>query len=220
MVRAGARAVLEQAGARQIFRLALAHLYRRLGLAVSTWRARLSLWLWGASVARRLRVYSAGSISIGDQVTLISGLPNPVGADRRLCFRVGPGARLTVHDGCGISNGTLVCMQHVEILPQTCIGEGCEVYDSDLHAVEAAARERGGPKAKGPIIIGPKAFIGAWTIVLKNVRIGEGAMVGAGSVVTHDIPPYELWAGVPARRIRALEQPGGLADESPSSCAS
>jgi len=45
--------------------------------------------------------------------------------------------------------------------------------------------------------------IGAGAIILPGVRIGEGAIVGAGSVVTCDVPPYEIWAGVPARRIRA-----------------
>jgi acetyltransferase-like isoleucine patch superfamily enzyme len=43
--------------------------------------------------------------------------------------------------------------------------------------------------------------IGAGAIILPGVRIGEGAIVGAGAVVTCDIPPYEVWAGVPARKI-------------------
>ncbi|MEM2001616.1 MAG: acyltransferase [Thermoproteota archaeon] len=44
--------------------------------------------------------------------------------------------------------------------------------------------------------------IGAGAIILPGVRIGEGAIIGAGSVVTRDVPPYEVWAGVPARKIR------------------
>jgi acetyltransferase-like isoleucine patch superfamily enzyme len=44
--------------------------------------------------------------------------------------------------------------------------------------------------------------IGAGAIILPGVRIGEGAIVGAGAVVTCDILPYEVWAGVPARKIR------------------
>ncbi len=43
--------------------------------------------------------------------------------------------------------------------------------------------------------------IGAGAIILPGVRIGEGAIIGAGAVVTSDIPPYEIWAGVPARKI-------------------
>lgn len=47
--------------------------------------------------------------------------------------------------------------------------------------------------------------IGAGAIILPGVRVGEGAIVGAGAVVTTDIPSYEIWAGVPARRIRERE---------------
>ena len=47
-------------------------------------------------------------------------------------------------------------------------------------------------------------FIGAKTIITKPVTIGQGAVIGAGSVVTKDIPPYEIWAGVPARFIKKI----------------
>lgn len=52
------------------------------------------------------------------------------------------------------------------------------------------------------VIIRSDVWIGAGTIVMSGVEIGIGAVVGAGSVVTHDIPPYEIWAGNPARKIR------------------
>ncbi len=44
--------------------------------------------------------------------------------------------------------------------------------------------------------------IGAGAIILHGVRVGEGAIIGAGAVVTRDVPDYEIWAGVPARKIR------------------
>ena len=43
----------------------------------------------------------------------------------------------------------------------------------------------------------PRSFIGGHTLILKGVTIGECAVVGAGSVVTRDIGPYEVWAGNP-----------------------
>lgn len=52
------------------------------------------------------------------------------------------------------------------------------------------------------VIIEDNAFIGCNTIICNSVTIGEGAVVGAGSIVTKDIPPYEVWAGNPARKIR------------------
>lgn len=45
-------------------------------------------------------------------------------------------------------------------------------------------------------------FLGMNTIICNSVTIGEGAIVGAGSIVTKDIPPYQVWAGNPARYIR------------------
>ena len=56
----------------------------------------------------------------------------------------------------------------------------------------------------GPVEIGPRAFIGGHTIILKGVTIGEGAVIGAGTLVAKDVPPYEVWAGRPAKRIKQL----------------
>ena len=54
------------------------------------------------------------------------------------------------------------------------------------------------PKTK----IGNDVWIGQSAIIKAGVKIGNGAVVGAGSVVTHDVPAYEIWAGNPARKIR------------------
>ena len=53
-----------------------------------------------------------------------------------------------------------------------------------------------------PIVIGNDVWIGAGTIVLPEVKIGDGAIIGAGAVVTHDVPAYAVVAGVPARILR------------------
>ena len=51
-------------------------------------------------------------------------------------------------------------------------------------------------------VIGNDVWIGSNCLVKAGVRIGDGAIVGMGSVVTHDVPPYEIWAGNPAHCIR------------------
>lgn len=53
----------------------------------------------------------------------------------------------------------------------------------------------------GKVKIKKNAYIGMNTLIIKPVTIGENAIVGAGSVVTHDIPDNEIWAGNPARCI-------------------
>ena len=58
-----------------------------------------------------------------------------------------------------------------------------------------------------PLAIGAHAFIGARTVVLAAVRqIGAGAIIGAGSILTRDVPALELWAGNPAHLIRRLDR--------------
>lgn len=56
----------------------------------------------------------------------------------------------------------------------------------------------------GDVHIKRNAFLGARTIITKPITIGEGACVGAGSVVTRDIPDYEIWAGNPAKFIKTV----------------
>ena len=51
-------------------------------------------------------------------------------------------------------------------------------------------------------IIGADVWIGANAVILSGVTVGNGAVIGAGSIVTHDVPPYEIWAGNPAKKIR------------------
>ena len=58
---------------------------------------------------------------------------------------------------------------------------------------------------KGPVVIGDDVWLGAGSIVLDGVRIGKGCIVGAGAVVTKDLPDYAIAAGVPAKVIKTRE---------------
>lgn len=71
--------------------------------------------------------------------------------------------------------------------------------------LEPSSVERGMPRPE----IGDGVWLGANVVVLRGTRIGEGAVVAAGAVVATDIPPRELWGGVPAHFIRALSPEGG-----------
>lgn len=62
-----------------------------------------------------------------------------------------------------------------------------------------------------PIHIGHHCWIGTGAIILQGVTVGDGAVVAAGAVVTKDIPPYEVWGGVPAKFIR--KRPEGMTYE-------
>jgi acetyltransferase-like isoleucine patch superfamily enzyme len=81
------------------------------------------------------------------------------------------------------------------------------------HELEQAARRT--PRVLAavaparPVRVGRNVWIGFESCVLPGVTIGEGAVVGARSVVVEDVPPYTVVAGNPARVIRRLEPEGG-----------
>ena len=59
----------------------------------------------------------------------------------------------------------------------------------------------------GPVHFGPHAWVGMRAVILPGVTIGEGAVVGAGAVVSHDVEPYTVVGGVPAKYLRKRAEP-------------
>lgn len=84
---------------------------------------------------------------------------------------------------------------HVAVMPQVVLTHDDEVGDF----VTLASRVALG----GGVVVGPGAYLGAGVLVREGLRIGAGALVGMGSVVLADVPAGEVWAGVPARPLRA-----------------
>ena len=65
-----------------------------------------------------------------------------------------------------------------------------------------ADKIEGWAKTRGDVVIGNDVWIGAEALVMSGVRIGNGAVIGARAVVTKDVPPYAIVAGVPAKVVR------------------
>lgn len=65
------------------------------------------------------------------------------------------------------------------------------------------------PVGRGPVVIEADAWIGAGAVILPNVRIGRGAVVGANAVVTANVEPFHVVAGQPAKTIQVLSPPPG-----------
>jgi maltose O-acetyltransferase len=86
------------------------------------------------------------------------------------------------------------------------LGPGVHVY-TVTHPVEAAGRRKGTEWTRG-VTVGDDVWIGGRAVVLCGVRIGDGAVIGAGAVVTRDVAAYTLVAGSPARVVRRLLAPG------------
>lgn len=168
---------------------------------------------YGHGLYSRGKIYvynkDVGKISIGKNVRLNSAdWANPIGCGNHIWIQlIGKEADLAIGDGTGISNTAITCMQKVEIGKYCLIGSGCKIYDTDFHVLPIYNGDGvcvGGDIATAPIIIGDRVFVGAGCTILKGVKIGTGSIIGAGSVVTKNIPPNEVWAGNPAGFIKKI----------------
>lgn len=153
-----------------------------------------------------LRLAERGSVILGDRVVLSSHpAANSLEARGPCMLRtVLPGARIVVGDDTGMTSATISAASSIRIGARVLIGAGVVITDSDHHPVYTTAgtpRRFAGfpaPTTADAVVIEDDVFIGAHAIVLKGVRIGAGAVVGAGSVVSRNVPVESIVAGNPA----------------------
>jgi acetyltransferase-like isoleucine patch superfamily enzyme len=134
-------------------------------------------------------------------------------------FDVGANGRLSIGDYALINGARIICDSEIEIGDNVLISWNVVLMDTYRVPIDPVARrwelERApfrsprrldsGVSAR-PIHIGRNVWIGFDACVQAGVTIGEGAVVGARSVVTEDVEPFSLVAGNPARPIRKLER--------------
>lgn len=129
------------------------------------------------------------------------------------------GGQITIGSWSYIGEGSRVWSScNVKIGDRVMISHNVNIFDSLTHPVSAEMRHEhfrqiattGHPKSiqlgEMPVYIGNDAWIAAGAILLRGVRIGDGAIVGAGAVVTHDVAPWTIVAGNPARKIGIVER--------------
>jgi acetyltransferase-like isoleucine patch superfamily enzyme len=93
------------------------------------------------------------------------------------------------------------CVTKITIGNDTMIAANTTIVDVS-HGIDKRTAINKQPSFGNEIVIGNDVWIGAGCIILKGVVIGDGSVVGAGSLVNKSIPPYQIWAGSPARFIR------------------
>lgn len=140
----------------------------------------------------RARAGGGGRITLGDRLNII-GTTVPVE------LIAAPGAELLIGDGTFINYGSSIAAQESVSIGRDCaIGQYAIINDNDYHQIDD--KRRMPPSA--PVVLEDRVWLGARVTVLKGVRIGHDAVIGAGSVVTRDIPPCSVAVGVPARVVR------------------
>jgi acetyltransferase-like isoleucine patch superfamily enzyme len=125
---------------------------------------------------------------------------------------VGPGARLVVGKRTFLNYGCLIgATELIQIGERCLVGNYVSIVDNNYH--DLVQRDRM-PAARA-VIIEDDVWLGLRAIVLPGVHIGRGAVVGAGSVVSDDVPPWTVVAGNPARAVRRLTPPDHATEVAP-----
>ena len=158
-------------------------------------------------VAKRHHL-TMGYIKIGKNF-ICSNKPsaNSIGTIQPCVFNFSkPNSFIRIGDNVGISGSTLNATISITIGNNVLIGSGCLITDTDSHPVDYRERRAKVATTKSaPIVIEDDVFIGARSIIIKGVTVGRGAVIGAGSVVTKDVPPFTIVAGNPAKVLKQLD---------------
>ncbi len=113
------------------------------------------------------------------------------------------GAVIQIGDDCGLTGTTLVAADRIEIGHRVLIGANTTIVDTDFHPLTPEGRRADINAGRHrPVVIHDDAFIGMNCLILKGVTIGARSVVGAGSVVSRDVPPGCIVAGNPAVVVR------------------
>jgi acetyltransferase-like isoleucine patch superfamily enzyme len=183
--------------------------------------SRRDIWIGSRTV-----LDGAGRVVLHDGAHLRIGL-GPFGATSRhdtTVVRIRPGATFDCHGMVSLQRGTRVVvdggslsighgtningLSKIFCATSVTIGAACtlswdvQVMDTDFHAITVDGVPR---PMTDPVVIGDRVWVGTGALVLKGSRIGDGAVVAAGAVVTGEVPPGTVVAGVPARPVGTVD---------------
>lgn len=159
-----------------------------------------------------LIAWSTGNIPASTQFDGPTRLPKRIALTVGAHCRLGRDVFLDTNDAGIISLGqhvrintgsVLVAYTSISIGDDCLIGEYVSIRDAN-HGTRADSPMRVQPHSSTPIVIGSNVWIGRGAVILKGVHIGDGAVVAANSVVTHDVASGTLVGGAPAKLIREI----------------
>jgi sugar O-acyltransferase (sialic acid O-acetyltransferase NeuD family) len=115
------------------------------------------------------------------------------------CARVGPGSVLLAS---AVVTSDAAIGAHVAVMPGVVITHDDQV--GDFATLASGVRLGGGAR------VGEGAYVGSGALIREGVSVGGWSLVGMGAVVLTDVPPAEVWVGMPARRLRSVTVPGDV----------
>jgi acetyltransferase-like isoleucine patch superfamily enzyme len=142
-----------------------------------------------------------GPVTIGDNITLLASSDKKTRLTVWTDKKEVPG--ITIGDHVLISPGVRISAAQRIVIGDNCmIASNAYITDSDWHGIYDRSLP---PATAHPVTLAPNVWIGDSAIVCKGVTIGENSIIGAGSVVTGDIPANVIAAGNPAKIIKPLD---------------
>lgn len=155
-----------------------------------------------------IKLFPDTNIKIGDNFFCSSGRNiNALCTNKRGVIYLVHSATLTIGNNVGMSSPIIWCNKSISIGNNVKFGANVILMDTDAHSTNYLLRREPMHDWSEPkeIVIGDDAFIGMNVTILKGVNIGERAIIGAGSVVTHNVPADCIAAGNPAKIIRQID---------------
>ena len=164
--------------------------------------------IWNVSLGNNIRfnglpvfrTKKTGIISIGNncvfnssQLSNLIGLHNPC-----ILSLYHRDAKIEIGNNCGFSGTVIRCGLHIKIGDNVKCGANTLLLDTDEHSEDPRAGK------DSPIIIDNNVWLGANVTILKGCHIGENSMIGAGSIVTSDIPANSIAVGIPCKVIKPI----------------
>ncbi len=172
-----------------------------------TYFCRLNAWLSGVDLGKNSQFYgfttfqnqAKSALKIGNDCVFRSGhRSNLIGINRPCIISAFDNGVLTIGEGCGFSGTVIGCFSEITLGKSVRCGANTLITDADWHQNDP----RTSPPR--PIVIKDNVWLGVNVIVLKGVTVGRHSVIGAGSVVTRDIPEGVVAAGNPCKVLRSL----------------